>query len=97
MTNVQTMQDLYGEWLNLAPELEKSLELWQKAGEISQQLSQFYTSPEWRDYHENFDQSQINFGENHSVLSEDALWNVLDEQRQLNMKLLKLAVTLLDK
>lgn len=40
-SKVQQMQNLYGEWVKLLPELEKGLRQWQQAAEVMQQLRQF--------------------------------------------------------
>ncbi|MCK3655607.1 hypothetical protein A4G19_07545 [Pasteurellaceae bacterium Macca] len=95
LEKIQALQDDYNEWCALVPILEQSFAQWQRAGELAQRLARFYTTPEWLELHENFNQELDTQG-NFSILSEDGLWNSLDEQRQRTMKLLKLAVKLLD-
>ena len=82
-SKVQQMQNLYGEWVKLLPELEKGLRQWQQAAEVMQQLRQFYFSPEWQTLYDNADEIPLDTQGNYNVLSEDVLWNAFHEQHQL--------------
>lgn len=93
---VQQMQDLYGQWVALQPQLENALRQWQQAAEIMQQLKQFYYSPEWQELYENFDDKTLDTQGNYSVLSEDALWNAFHEQHQLAVQWLKEGIAVID-
>lgn len=79
---IQKMQDLYNQWVALLPELEKGIEQWKKASELLAPLSEFYSSPEWRELYDSFDE-QLDTKGNYSILSEDALWNALSEHHEL--------------
>lgn len=87
---IQKMQDRYNEWVELQPELEKSIEQWKKSIELLEPLCQFYSDPKWRELHDNFDEELDTKG-NYSVLSEDALWNALSDQHRLALEWLKLS------
>ena len=93
---IQKMQDLYNQWVELLPELEKGIEQWKKANELLAPLSEFYSSPKWRDLRENFNEPLETEG-NYSVLSEDALWNAFHEQHQLALEWLKLSTVWITK
>ncbi|WGE90048.1 DUF4298 domain-containing protein [Actinobacillus arthritidis] len=96
MTNhIQQIQDQYGELLKLLPKLENSLADWHKAIKLSQQLSLFYTSPEWLDLYDNANHIKLDTQGNYSILSQDAIWNVLTEQRELTEQMSKI-IALLD-
>lgn len=86
--DVQKMQDLYNQWVELLPELEKGLENWKKAEELMKPLAEFYYSDKWRELHDSFNEELDTKG-NYSVLSEDALWNAFSEQHQLSLEWLK--------
>lgn len=86
--DVQQMQDLYNQWVKLLPELEQGLEKWKQAEALMKSLSAFYTSEEWQELYDNFNEPLDTQG-NYSVLSEDAIWNALHEQRQLALEWLK--------
>ncbi|QLB19641.1 hypothetical protein A6B41_09380 [Mannheimia granulomatis] len=94
--DIQKMQDLYNQWVELLPELEKGIEQWKKAAELLEPLSQFYSSPKWRELHDSFDEELDTKG-NYSILSEDALWNALAEQHQLALEWLRLSTALITK
>lgn len=94
--DIQKMQDLYNQWMALLPELERGIEQWKKASELLAPLSDFYSSPEWRELHDNFNEPLDTKG-NYSVLSEDALWNAFSEQQQLATEWLKLATAVITK
>ncbi len=92
---IQQLQDKYNQLITLQIELGKSLEIWQQAQRLSQELTDFYQSPKWLELHENYHKALETQG-NFSILSEDAIWNSLSEQRQLKFRLLKLAVEMLE-
>ncbi len=95
-SKVQQMQNLYGEWVKLLPELEKGLRQWRQAAEIMQQLKQFYFSSEWQTLYDNADEIPLDTQGNYSVLSEDALWNAFHEQHQLAVQWLKEGIAVID-
>lgn len=80
--DIQKLQDLYNQWVKLAPELEKSLEVWKQANELLKPLSDFYGTKTWRELHYNFD-APLDTQGNYSILSEDALWNAFSEHNEL--------------
>ncbi|MDD0823331.1 DUF4298 domain-containing protein [Mannheimia sp. AT1] len=94
--NIQEMQNLYNEWMDLLPELEKGLAQWKKANELLEPLNQFYSTPEWQELHHSFDEPLETKG-HYSVLSEDAVWNALAEQHQLAIEYLKVVTKILAK
>ncbi|MFD0965918.1 DUF4298 domain-containing protein [Seminibacterium arietis] len=96
LEKIQQAQDLYNQWVELLPELEKSFEQWKKATDIIEQLGKFYFSDKWRDLHDNADQYKIDTKGNYSVLSEDAVWNAVHEKRELDLQWLKAIVAKLD-
>ena len=86
--DVQKLQDLYNQWCELAPQLEKSLEQWKQAESLLKPLSDFYGSEQWHELYDNFN-GELDTQGNYSILSEDALWNAFHEQRQLALEWLK--------
>lgn len=81
--DIQKLQNLYNQWIQLAPELEKSLNLWQKANTLLQPLSDFYSTSSWQMLHDTFNEP-LNTEGNHSILSEDALWNAFGDHQELH-------------
>lgn len=93
---VQQFQDLYNQWCELAPLLEKSLDQWKQAEALLKPLSDFYGSEQWQELYDNFKEPLDTQG-NYSILSEDALWNAFHEQRQLALEWLKVITESLTK
>lgn len=91
---IQEMQNLYNEWMDLLPELEKGLAQWQKATALLEPLREFYFAPEWQALHSNFNEPLDTKGY-YSILSEDAVWNALAEQQQLAIEHLKVVTKIL--
>lgn len=87
---IQQMQDRYNQLVALLPELEQGLEQWKKATELLAPLRNFYHSPEWQALHDTFDEPLDTKG-NYSILSEDALWDLLGEHHRLAIEWLKLS------
>lgn len=80
---IQHIQDIYGELLKKLPHLEQSLQQWKQVQTLRQELEAFYFNPQWIELHDNADQFNIDTKGNYSVLSEDAIWNLLVEQREI--------------
>lgn len=94
--DIQKMQDLYNQWVELQPELEKGLETWKKSIALLEPLNQFYFSPKWQELYDSPNE-QLDTKGNYSVLSEDALWNAFSEQHQLAIEYLKLSTKIIAK
>ncbi|PJG85734.1 DUF4298 domain-containing protein [Conservatibacter flavescens] len=80
---IQEMQDQYGHLMALLPALENSVELWREATQRMQTLCDFYFNPKWLEYYDAADHFQIDTKGNYSVLSQDAIWNLLAEYQTL--------------
>ncbi|PJG82630.1 DUF4298 domain-containing protein [Caviibacterium pharyngocola] len=76
---IQCMQDSYEKLLKILPLLRKDPSLLTEAEQLVQQLDEFYQSSEWLDLYERSEEFNIDTKGNYSVLSEDAIWNVLSE------------------
>ncbi|OOR91350.1 hypothetical protein B0181_03340 [Moraxella caviae] len=84
---IQKAQDDYGRLLSILSELENSLSLWQEAKALSDSLDEFYQRPEWLQWHDDADKFTIQTNGNFSVLSEDAIFNVLERYADLKRAL----------
>lgn len=84
--DVQKMQDLYNQWSEIYPQLEASIALWKQAEAVLKPLNEFYGSQEWHELYETFNEPLDTKG-NYSVLSEDAVWNALQEYIELHQDL----------
>lgn len=76
---IQQIQDSYGRLLELLPLLKENPTLLPEAEQLAQQLDEFYQSPEWLELYDRSSEFNIDTKGNYSVLSEDAIWNALEE------------------
>ena len=97
---IDEVQAIYREWLALQPKLVQAQKDWKKSVKLMAQLEAFYLQGEYRDLFE-----RLEYGEDlnlttegeYSVMSEDAIWNAIQEQQQQLWQLLHFAVKHLDK
>lgn len=95
---INEIQNLYKEWTILNQQLQHSHQLWQRGCEIVKQLEAFYQQ-EYQNYYEQIEQGlevDLTTDGEHSIMSEDAIWNALHDHEKLLWKQLKLAVQHLD-
>ncbi len=93
------IQRLYREWTELLPKLEAAQQDWQRGADIMQALAHFYFDGEFNAYCDALENGldlNLHTDGEHSVLSEDTLWNALHEQQQLAWQRLRSAVAVLD-
>lgn len=76
---IQCMQDSYDKLLKILPLLIKDPSRLTEAKQLVQQLDEFYQSSEWLELYDRSEEFNIDTRGNYSVLSEDAIWNVLSE------------------
>lgn len=97
---IDEVQAIYREWLALQPKLVQAQKDWKKSVKLMAQLEAFYLQGEYRDLFERLEHGEdLNLtteGE-YSVMSEDAIWNAIQEQQQQLWQLLHFAVKHLDK
>ncbi|MCU0108134.1 DUF4298 domain-containing protein, partial [Rodentibacter caecimuris] len=94
---IQKAQDSYGRLLELQKELAQSLKYWEEATKLVQELEEFYHQPTWLDLHYSSKKYTLDTKGNYSVLSEDAIWNALWEQQNLEEKLVEIIKPILDR
>lgn len=92
---IQKIQDLYGKWVKLQPQLEKNIQQWRETVEIMAELKPFYSNPKWIELY-NMNDAELPFetNGNYSVLSQDALWNAFEEEQELSSELKEILATL---
>lgn len=97
---INEIQNAYREWLSLQEKLAQAQQDWQKSVELMQKMQTFYLDGEYQAIYEKIENGE-NFdlttqGE-HSIMSEDALWNAMHEHDQALWQMLRFAVKHLDK
>lgn len=94
------MQNLYRQWTLLLPQLQQDIARWQQAIAIMQQLDQFYSNGGYRDLRDLEEQGvalNTNTQGEYSILSEDAIWNALNDCQDLAWQHLRSAIKVLDR
>lgn len=97
---VDEIQQLYKEWKKMHIELEASYHKWQKSTELMEQIKSFYFDGEFQMIYDNIENGlKINLATSgeHSVMSQDTLWEAFHDQEVLLWKQLKLSVKALNK
>lgn len=95
---IEEMQFLYAQCQEAVGQLQRAQQEWQEGLAKLDSLAQFYFSDQWLDWQAKPELWQeIDTQGQYSVMSEDAIWNLLHEQRQLAIRWLRLAVEVLEK
>lgn len=98
-TEIQRIQNLYGEWVKLHEKLVAAEQDWQRSQALMRELHDFYFNGKYMQYNEaieNGAEVHIDTQGEYSVMSEDALWNAFHENQQLAWSRLRAAVDVLD-
>lgn len=80
---IQKVQDHYNRLVELQQSLEKSIADWQESVVLMKKLEDFYFTPSWIELYSATETFNIDTKGNYSVLSEDAVWNVLERLREI--------------
>lgn len=76
-------------------QLMEALEQFDEARDDIQNLEAYYGSEEWNQDYDDDSAGRLPADLKRGVLSEDAVWNLLDDCRQLNVKMLETVITAL--
>ncbi|MBR3757376.1 MAG: DUF4298 domain-containing protein [Bacteroidaceae bacterium] len=90
MTNLQRisrMEQLFDRASEAVTELSAALDKYQAAQEAIATLSAYYGSGEWKQDFADDEAGRLPAGLKRGVLSEDGMWNLLAEVRELNDRL----------
>lgn len=90
MTNLQRisrMEQLFDRASEAVTELSAALDKYQAAQEAIATLSAYYGSDEWKQDFADDEAGRLPAGLKRGVLSEDGMWNLLAEVRELNDRL----------
>lgn len=95
---IQEMQQCYAQCQEAVAQLQRAQQEWTATSVKLDQLAQFYFSDQWLDWQAKPDLWQdIDTQGREHVMSEDAIWNLLHEQRQLAIRWLRLVLGVLEK
>ena len=78
-------------------ELSAALEKYNEAPDDISQLDAYYTSDEWKQDFAADEAGELPPSLRRGVLSEDAIWNVLSDNRELTVRLLEAVTAILKK
>lgn len=78
-------------------ELSAALEKYNEAQDDINQLDAYYTSDEWKQDFAADEAGELPPSLRRGVLSEDAIWNVLSDNRELTVRLLEAVTAILKK
>ena len=69
--------------------LSTALDKYEEAQEAIRELSAYYSSEEWKQDFNDDEQGKLPHDLKRGVLSEDGIWNVLEDSRSLRIKMLE--------
>lgn len=95
LKNIAKKEEILNKMETFLGEANGFLEKWKEMNEEYQSLTDYYFSEQWREDFEASNQGEISKIP-HGVLSEDAIYNTLIEQKDLAIRLLKLATKILE-
>lgn len=94
--NPQELQQKYEKWRDLYHQQAEAQKQWLEAEALFDQLTMYYQSPQWMEDHKR-DLSVDCSGQEYSILSEDALWNMLTDRDELAKRWIRLGLDAIDK
>lgn len=92
----QQLQQKFEQWRKLRLEQLEAQKNWLEAEALYSELKEYYLSPQWMTDREQDLELQYS-GDAHSLLSEDALWDMLSERDELAKRWMRLGLDALDK
>ncbi len=94
--NPQEMQQKYEEWCELHRKQLEAQQQFLQAETLLNELKDYYLNPQWMADRE-ADLPIEHSGKEHSIFSEDALWNMLTDRDELARKWMRLALDAIDR
>ncbi|MEK6220103.1 MAG: DUF4298 domain-containing protein [Psychrobacter cryohalolentis] len=94
--NPQELQQKYEEWCALYRQQLKAQQQFLQAEALLNELKDYYLNPQWMADRE-ADLPIEHSGKEHSIFSEDALWNMLTDRDELARKWMRLALDAIDR
>ena len=95
MYDAQVLQQKYAQWHDLHRQMREAQQKWQAAEKLWQELQAYYQSERWLEDYENAPELSCREGE-YSILSQDTLWNALEERRQQAIDWMKLSLSVIE-
>lgn len=94
--NPQDLQQKYEQWCKLYRQQLEAQQQFLQAETLLSELKDYYLSPQWMTDRE-ADLPIEHSGEEHSIFSEDALWNMLTDRDELARQWMRLGLDAFDK
>ena len=94
--NPQELQQKYEQWCELYRQQLKAQQQFLQAEALLNELKDYYLNPQWMAGRE-ADLPIEHSGKEHSIFSEDALWNMLTDRDELARKWMRLGLDAIDK
>ena len=94
--NPQELQQKYEEWCELHRKQLEAQQQFLQAETLLNELKDYYLNPQWMADRE-ADLPIEYSGKEHSILSEDALWNMLTDRDELARQWMRLGLDAIDK
>ena len=94
--NPQELQQKYEQWCALYRQQLKAQQQFLQAEALLNELKDYYLNPQWMADRE-ADLPIEHSGKEHSIFSEDALWNMLTDRDELARKWMRLALDAIDR
>ena len=94
--NPQELQQKYEEWCELHRKQLEAQQQFLQAETLLNELKDYYLNPQWMADRE-ADLPIEHSGKEHSIFSEDALWNMLTDRDELARKWMRLALDAIDR
>ena len=94
--NPQELQQKYKEWCELHRKQLEAQQQFLQAETLLNELKDYYLNPQWMADRE-ADLPIEHSGKEHSIFSEDALWNMLTDRDELARRWMRLGLDAIDK
>ncbi|MBQ7690134.1 MAG: DUF4298 domain-containing protein [Muribaculaceae bacterium] len=84
---IQHMETLLRQATQAVEQLQAALDRYQAARQAITQLADYYTSPQWRRDYEADEAHRLPQDLKRGVLSQDTIWNLLDQDQDLRKQM----------
>ncbi len=91
ITRIQDMEEIYREASAVLPALQAALDAYDLLRPRLAELEAYYTSPVWKADYADGEAGKLPRDLPRGVLSEDGIWNLLEDQRSLLEQMAELA------
>lgn len=91
LQNISDMEDIFNNLESSLKDMKKSISKWNKSLPKFKKLMDYYESEQWKKDYDDVNTWKLKPQRPHWILSEDAIYDFYQEQKELTIEIIKLA------